>query len=259
MANDTLHDLTERVKELTCLYEMTQIMEKFHNIVEVFSEIVKILPKAWQYPEQCAARIEFEGQTYKSPNFIETAWIQVSKIYIAGEEKGFVEIAYLKEFPNVFEGPFLKEERSLLDNIADQLARFIVNMRAEDKFRQIRELVSTSMRPNLTGQPIPQKLENERDKELLMNFLDAIANRERFQLLDMIRKQPLCVSDIAEKMGKSHSTISHHLKYLEGMNVIKGWKSGKFTYFSLIQTQIQKFLEIFEIWLGTSTNWLKTT
>jgi ArsR family transcriptional regulator len=115
------------------------------------------------------------------------------------------------------------------------------------------------MRPNLSGQPIPQKLENERDKELLMNFLDAIANRERFQLLDMIRKQPLCVSDIAEKMGKSHSTISHHLKFLESMNVIKGWKSGKFTYFSLIQTQIQKFLEIFEIWLGTSTNWLKTT
>ena len=59
----------ERLKELTCINETTQIIKENRTIDETLVQIVKVLPRAWQYPEMTTARIWFEGKDYPSPGF----------------------------------------------------------------------------------------------------------------------------------------------------------------------------------------------
>ena len=44
------------------------------------------------------------------------------KFEAPGRKKGLIELFYLKEFPQADEGPFLKEERNLLINLANLIA-----------------------------------------------------------------------------------------------------------------------------------------
>ena len=52
-----------------------------------------------------------------SKNFVESEWKQSQTFEIPGGKSGSIEVFYLKEFPEMDEGPFMKEERDLIDNL----------------------------------------------------------------------------------------------------------------------------------------------
>jgi two-component system, NtrC family, sensor kinase len=114
--------LRERVKELTCLYGIARA-ERTPGLTlpELLQQIVELLPPAWQYPEVAAARIRLAGVTVVPPGFREGAWRQAADIMVLGECQGAVEVFYLEERPDADEGPFLAEERSLIDDVAWQV------------------------------------------------------------------------------------------------------------------------------------------
>jgi PAS domain S-box-containing protein len=126
------HDLDERVKELNCLYGISKIRER-NDIAfeEMLQEIVDLIPSSWQYPEITCARIIIEGQEYKTKNFKETIWKQTSNIVVHGKRIGILEICYFEEKPEIDEGPFLKEERSLINAIAERFGRVTEHKQAE--------------------------------------------------------------------------------------------------------------------------------
>lgn len=129
--------LRERIKELNCLYGISQLAERYLNSInDLLKELVKFLPYSWQYPEVTCARILFEGKTYTSDNFKVTNWRQSALIYVHHEPVGEVGIFYLEECPPADEGPFLKEERALLDMVADQIGIIATRISAE---RQLQE------------------------------------------------------------------------------------------------------------------------
>lgn len=47
------------------------------------------------------------------------------------------------------------------------------------------------------------------------------------------QENELCVSDIASIIGTSNSAISHHLRTLRNMKLVKYSKVGKITFYSL--------------------------
>ncbi|MDA3930376.1 MAG: hypothetical protein PF541_15605 [Prolixibacteraceae bacterium] len=113
-----LHKMnTERIKELDAINQTSKIIEEGNSIDETLNKICQILPPSWQYPKYTSCRITFEGNEYKTPNFVETEWIQKGQIITIDNKKGEIAIAYLKQFPIEFEGPFLLEEQNLLRNI----------------------------------------------------------------------------------------------------------------------------------------------
>ena len=81
------------------------------------------LPPAWQYPELACARIVFNDQVYCTPNFQETGWSSLAVIVANGTPVGNVEVYYLDQVPAEYEGPFLKEEGDLINEIARRLGR----------------------------------------------------------------------------------------------------------------------------------------
>jgi len=125
--------LAERVKELTCLYGIAQIAgEPGVSLEEIIQRIVELLPPAWQYPEMACARITLDGTSYTTPGFHECCQKQTAEIIVGGTARGVVELGYVKEEPDVDEGPFLKEERSLIDAVAKQVALVIERREGEE-------------------------------------------------------------------------------------------------------------------------------
>lgn len=129
--------LRERVKELTCLYGIARIAEvPGLAFDEVLQRIVGLLPSAWQYPDVTAAAITFDGHRQANPGFRADAQRQSAAILVRGEPRGLVEVVYLEEKPHVHEGPFLAEERSLIDEVARQVGLWVERREgAEEKAR----------------------------------------------------------------------------------------------------------------------------
>ncbi len=86
---------------------------------------------AYQYPECTCSKIVFEGKKFQTPNFKETPWKQSTDIILKERKIGAIDVFYLQEKPILDEGPFLKEERRLLDAIADQLSRVVERIRTD--------------------------------------------------------------------------------------------------------------------------------
>ncbi len=124
--------LRERIKELNCLYGIGQLAERHSDSVEdLLRDIVKFLPYSWQYPEITCVRIVFKGETYKSKGFKLTKWRQSARIFMYNEPVGEVTISYLEERPPADEGPFLREERALLDALAERIGSAAMRISAE--------------------------------------------------------------------------------------------------------------------------------
>jgi hypothetical protein len=133
--NRLLHDQQERLKELACINQTTSILKEGKPIEESLQQIVLLLPAAWQYPEYTVARIRFMGKEFESVDFHETNWRMVQEFITIDGEKGSMEIFYTTEFNTENEGPFLKEERDLIQNIGSLLTGYINSYKARDIIR----------------------------------------------------------------------------------------------------------------------------
>lgn len=114
--------LNERVKELTTLYETGRILQDETRMVDdLMQEVVNVLPPGWQYPDITEARILIGGIEFKTPHFSKVERRQQAHFYLPQGMLGMVEIVYLEERPQEVEGPFLLEERNLINMIAEML------------------------------------------------------------------------------------------------------------------------------------------
>ena len=133
----TLDGLRERAKELNCLYNIEELLNNTDaNLNEIFNNIILAIPSGWQYPEVCQARIKYAELTIQSPNFKETQWIQQANIIVHENIVGSLEINYTKKMPDIDEGPFLKEERKLIDTIADRIGHFIMHQQLKASHKE---------------------------------------------------------------------------------------------------------------------------
>jgi len=140
------HDLGERVKELSCLYGIDEIgREEELTIEQILEKTVVLIPLSWQYTEITEGRITFEGKEFRTKNFKKTKWRQTSDIVIDRRKVGSIEICYLKAMSEDYEGPFLREERNLIDSIAIRLSGLIQRKRAEAQIRDEKDFTETAL------------------------------------------------------------------------------------------------------------------
>jgi PAS domain S-box-containing protein len=127
------HDIGERLKELQCLYSISQISARAEiSLNEVYQEVSNLLPPSWQYPEITCSRIIINENEFRTENYRDTDWRLCADITMRGEKIGMVEVGYLEDRPAIDEGPFLKEERALINAVAKHLAGIIQRKQEED-------------------------------------------------------------------------------------------------------------------------------
>jgi signal transduction histidine kinase len=151
--DQTAQALRERVKELSCLYRIGRIFEgSTGSPGEVFQHIVELIPPAWQYPEIAAARIVLDGKRYETPGFEEGGQRQTSEVIVDARCRGAVDVVYREARPALDEGPFLKDERSLLDAIARQIAIIVEHQEAEEDRARLQKQLMHADRLATIGQ-----------------------------------------------------------------------------------------------------------
>ena len=120
-----LHDLGERVKELRLLHAAARMLQHDRPLGSaLFQELVSQLPAAWQFPECCEAHISFRDIDVRTGGWADSAWRQ-SQSFTTTLGAGLIEVAYLEERPAEAEGPFLAEERALLESLAELIVGYI--------------------------------------------------------------------------------------------------------------------------------------
>jgi PAS domain S-box-containing protein len=127
-----VHDLGERMKELTALHATSRLLNEPASPGEVLARIVELLPVAWQYPEITSARITTEDIDVRTDLFELTPWVQRADFTTSGGRTGAIEIIYRDARPNADEGPFLAEERNLIESLADMLRAYFERVQAEE-------------------------------------------------------------------------------------------------------------------------------
>lgn len=174
--------LRERIKELNCLYGIARLAERYYDSMDDFLKyLVDFLPPSWQYPDITCSRIVFEGRTYRSKNFKVTKWRQSSQILVYNEPVGEVVVFYLEERPAADEGPFLKEERVLIDEVAQRIGAIAIRISAEKELQEINKQLSLErtalQEANAALRAVLSKIEEEKQriyKDMQANIEKAI-------------------------------------------------------------------------------------
>jgi two-component system NtrC family sensor kinase len=152
-ARDAQAALRERLKELTCLYGIAKVVERSAPpLGETLLKAAELLPPAWQYPEFASARVRLDGRDFATPGFAEAPDRLVSSLVVRGRGRGSVEVEYRERKPAADEGPFLKEERSLLDAVARQLALVVEEKEAQEARIGLQEKLRHADRLATVGQ-----------------------------------------------------------------------------------------------------------
>lgn len=132
--------LTERIKELNCLYGISNLMENQDvSLSWIMQRAVELIPAAWQFPENACARIRLDGREYLSKNFKSTPWGQNTEIILNGNHVGDVGVYYIKPPSERDSVPFLEEETRLLRAIGERLSKVLWLKRSEEALKESQE------------------------------------------------------------------------------------------------------------------------
>jgi hypothetical protein len=140
--DQTLYNLGERVKELTTLYTFGRILQREGTPIEtLLKEMVITIPPGWQFPSITEARLSIGEIEYTTPNYKPTEYMMMSEMHTSKGTNVRLEVVYLQSKPEKDEGPFLKEERHLINMLVEMLKIDLERREAEEKISQSVQLL----------------------------------------------------------------------------------------------------------------------
>jgi DNA-binding NarL/FixJ family response regulator len=210
--NKILAENKERLKELMCINKTTAIIKENKSIEETLKHIALIIPNAWQFPEHTFTKIEYKGKKHVSTKYVESEWVIFQSFITIDGEEGKISVFYDKKFPNLDEGPFLNEERDLINNMSNIIFGYINSQIAKKVIKDKSSKTSSEI----------QNLEKDKENHQLMAKFISQHNSDRdiyHDLMPFKVKEILIVANlydayIIEKEGRFSEYILgeyHHL------------------------------------------------
>jgi len=143
----------ERVKELSCLHQIAQVSSKRDEPIDaLMSKIAAILPPALQHADVAAACITLDEQRFTTARFDQILTAITAPIVIAGRDRGHVTVGYTKARATLDDGPFLDEERTLLEAAASEIGRIWEQSQAGDERGRLQDQLRHADRLATIGQ-----------------------------------------------------------------------------------------------------------
>ena len=87
-------------------------------------------------------------------------------------------------------------------------------------------------------------LAGERVISEMAETFKVLGDQTRLKIVLTLSKQELCVLDIATVVGMSESAISHQLRLLKSLRLVKQRKDGKMVFYSLDDEHIEDLIRV---------------
>jgi hypothetical protein len=199
-----LQALQERAKELNCLYLVEEILNRPDEpLVNICPKIVEALPPHWQYPDVCEAELTIEGETYRTPGFRTTPWIQHAEVPAQDAAIGRISVVYTKQMPEESDGPFLKEETKLITTVAERLGHFINHQRMRQLLQELDTARSEQTAGGTQEWRVALEMLKQADRTLYFNVSRKMLNH-------------LCWNGVSEAEALLQSLSPHAADMAEG-------------------------------------------
>lgn len=85
---------------------------------------------------------------------------------------------------------------------------------------------------------------SEDEITLIADTFQILANPTRIQIVCSLARCELCVGDLAAAVDASHSAVSHHLRQLRQMRLVRHRRHGKLTYYALDDEHVARLFEL---------------
>jgi DNA-binding transcriptional ArsR family regulator len=96
-------------------------------------------------------------------------------------------------------------------------------------------------------QEVKQKLPAQSEISSLAETFKILGDPTRLRIVLALAKEELCVCDLATLFELTISAISHQLRLLRGMKLVKYRKAGKMVYYSLDDEHIEDIIRLAQI------------
>ncbi|MCE1204619.1 MAG: ATP-binding protein [Holophagaceae bacterium] len=142
-------ELQMRLKELHCLYELSNLFEQHDGTVEALChQAIQLIPGGWNRPDSTWARLQLDEREFCSPGFHETPFSLQEPITINGVPRGSLEV-HVRPQPG--SPAFLEEEQGLLKTIADLIQGLVDHVEVETEKRKVEQQLVQSQKLEALG------------------------------------------------------------------------------------------------------------
>ncbi|SFD53725.1 sensor histidine kinase [Flavobacterium phragmitis] len=147
----TEENLKERIKELTCLYEISKIISKSNSIhIQTLHEIIVSIKNAWRFNLDATVEIHVIDYHLSTSEHSENSIFQSSIIKIKNEDVGHIKVHY----PSIkySQEDFQEDEQKLLDTIAIEIGNYIEKYQTLERKTALRRMLERMERLTLLGE-----------------------------------------------------------------------------------------------------------
>lgn len=146
----TEEKLKERIKELSCLYDISKTTSTNTTCSEsVLKEICEIVKIAWRFSNDSIVELKYNDFYFVTSTLPKGTIFQTSPIFIFEKEAGFVKVHY----PSDSDAFFLEEEeQQLLDKVALEIGNYIEKNHVREREKQLQRSVERIDRLSILGE-----------------------------------------------------------------------------------------------------------
>jgi PAS domain S-box-containing protein len=138
--SDLTTDLNQKIKQLNCLYDISDISGvpgiTFEEIIE---KSLEIIPVGLKYSHDIGVQIMFDNRIFTSGNYKETPWSYIVPIKVQKKKLGHIKVVYLEKKPQINKDPFHFNEKILLKNISEKFGQILESKNLEKVLRENQE------------------------------------------------------------------------------------------------------------------------
>jgi CheY-like chemotaxis protein len=140
----------ERTKELRCLYNISNLIEKPDlSFEEVLQGIVNYIPSAMPHPDDTYVRITSGDHEFTTDQFCETASKQSSSIVVNGKQKGVLDI-FLSQHQSD-DICYLKKQNDFIFNIINKVEKVIERIETKEEKKKLEAQLFQSQKMESLG------------------------------------------------------------------------------------------------------------
>lgn len=220
----TEEKLKERIKELTCLYDITTAILQFSDSeVKTLSDICDIVKQAYVHTAEAVVELSI-GEHYLLTGRLPKHTVAQSAGISAGKEQvGRIAVHYPSQ--TYREQDFLTEERQLLDKVAHEIGNFWEKIRTEEKHQLLQRSIERADRLTILGE-ISAGIAHELNTPLgnILGFAELIKKQNQDRQIDQDLQKIISASihsrEIVKKMMFFSCEMPQHLENIEVTPVI---------------------------------------